>query len=112
MWPCLRIRSTISAIGRLTSTATMSMRGIMTSRTVMSPISMIPWIISRSSSSMIPSSSPTVTSIFSSSSVTKGPRTVLRLVARAMRRAKPDIARSSGRNTLVSELTRGATASA
>ena len=77
-------------MGRLTSTATMSIRGIITSRTVMSPISMMPWIISRSSSSMIPSSSPTVTSIFSSSSVTNGPRTLPR--PRVISRANADIA--------------------
>src|SRR5436305_446292 len=73
--PCLVTRSTAFSTGSLASMATRSVRGTITSRTRMSPISKMPWIISRSSSSRTPSSSPTETSIFNSSSVTNGPRT-------------------------------------
>ena len=52
----------------------MSVRGTITSRTSLSPISMIPWIISRSSSSMTPCSSDTWSSVISSCSVRYGAR--------------------------------------
>src|SRR5260370_522448 len=56
------------------STATMSVRGIITSRTVLSPISMMPWIIWCSCSSITPCSSETWSTVSSSSSVRYGAR--------------------------------------
>src|SRR6266487_868972 len=56
------------------STATMSVRGIITSRTVLSPISMMPWIIWCSCSSITPCSSETCRTVSSSSSVRYGAR--------------------------------------
>ena len=50
----------------------MSTRGIITSRTMVSPNEKMPSIISRSSGSINPSSSPTFTSSNNSSSVTSG----------------------------------------
>ena len=57
---------------RLTSSAETSIRGTITSRTSVSPKIRMPSIISRSSGSIRPSSSPTLTSSLSSSSVTSG----------------------------------------
>ena len=56
------------------STEMMSVRGIMISRTVLSPISMMPWIIWCSCSSMTPASSETCRAVISSSSVRYGAR--------------------------------------
>src|SRR5712692_4463778 len=56
------------------STATMSVLGIMISRTVLSPISMMPWIIWCSCSSITPCSSETWSTVSSSSSVRYGAR--------------------------------------
>src|SRR6266851_125402 len=56
----------------LSSTATMSVRGTITSRTDLSPASMMPWIMSRSCSSITPCSSDTWSSVMSSSSVRYG----------------------------------------
>ena len=81
----------------------------MISRTRMSPISKIPWIISRSRSSRTPSSSPTSTSIFSSSSVTKGPRTgTLPPIGRTTRLVTPVRMLTMGRITVVATPTNGA----
>ena len=72
--PPWRARSTASSTVASLSSVTISMRGIITSRTVVSANSKILWIMSVSSSSSTPSSSPTFTSKRSSSSVTNGPR--------------------------------------
>ena len=53
----------------VTGTAVMSRRGTITSRTAVSPISMIPWIISRSSSSITPCSSDTARIVSNSCSL-------------------------------------------
>ncbi len=59
--------SRISSNGSLISTARIPIRGTITSWTFVSASSMTPWIISFSSSSMVPCSEPVSTSIFSSS---------------------------------------------
>src|SRR5437879_1041582 len=65
---------TMSLSVAVRSTAMMSVRGIMISRTVLSPISMMPWIIWCSCSSITPASSETCSSVSSSSSVRNGAR--------------------------------------
>ena len=60
---------TISSRVALRSIAVMSVRGTITSQTVMSPISMIPVIISPSFSSITPCSSKTWRRVISSCSV-------------------------------------------
>ncbi len=74
--PCIATSTASSTVAVLGS-VTMSIRGIITSRTVVSANSKMLLIISVSSSSSTPSSSPTVTSRRSSSSVTKGPRCLI-----------------------------------
>src|SRR6202521_6088099 len=69
----LKMRTT-SRRSAFRSTATMSVRGTMISRTVLPPISMIPWIIGCSCSSMTPCSSETCRRLMSSSSVRYGAR--------------------------------------
>ena len=66
-WPARTTMSSTSSIGSWMFTARMPMRGTITSWTCLSPSSMTPWIISFSSSSMLPSSEPVSTSSFSSS---------------------------------------------
>ena len=82
--PC-KARSTASSTVASLSKVTISIRGIITSRTVVSANSKILWIISVSSSSSTPCSSPTVSNKRSSSSVTKGPG---RLTCPPMRRTR------------------------
>ncbi len=91
-----------SSSGRATSIAAISTRGTITSRTALSVISKMPWIISRSPSSTTPSSSPTATSIFSSSSERNGPRAAARPApAPAIRRVASVSSRTRGLSTRV-----------
>jgi len=69
VWPWSRKTRTTSSRVQPLGSAVMSVRGTITSRTSLSPISMMPWIISRSSSSITPCFLDTWSSVISSSSV-------------------------------------------
>ena len=104
--PSARTTRRASATVSVSATHTMSMRGTMTSRATVSPNSKMEWIISRSSSWITPSSSPTFTSRRISSSVTSGEaRSTRPPSGQSSRLLSSDSTRMTGESSTVSQAT-------